>query len=87
MLIRYLGFIIATLYARIARSTSTHTLNSSSILRHITIGYEPADLTEHGAPPPPERSRVGLFFSHRGLVPPKFFPQTKRVNKYIEMYD
>ena len=39
------------------------------------IGYEPADLTVH--PPPPKRSRVGSFFSHRCLVPPKFFPQRK----------
>ena len=62
MLIRYLGFIIATLYARIARSTSTHTLNSSSILRHITIGYEPADLTVHGAPPPPRTIEGGFIF-------------------------
>ena len=41
----------------------------------ILIGYEPADLTVH--PPPPKRSRVGSFFSHRCLVPPKFFPQRK----------
>ena len=39
------------------------------------IGYEPADLTVH--PPPPKRSRVGSFFSHRCLVSPKFFPQRK----------
>ena len=39
------------------------------------IGYEPADITVH--PPPPKRSRVGSFFSHRCLVPPKFFPQRK----------
>ena len=39
------------------------------------IGYEPADLTVH--PPPPKRSRVGSFFSHRCLVPPKIFPQRK----------
>ena len=38
------------------------------------LGYEPADLTVH---PPPKRSRVGSFFSHRCLVPPKFFPQRK----------
>ena len=38
------------------------------------IGYEPADLTVH---PPPKQSRVGSFFSHRCLVPPKFFPQRK----------
>ena len=40
-----------------------------------SIGYEPADLTVH---PPPKQSRVGSFFSHRCLVPPKFFPQRKR---------
>ena len=40
----------------------------------IPIGYEPADLTVH---PPPKQSRVGSFFSHRCLVPPKFFPQRK----------
>ena len=39
------------------------------------IGYEPADLTVH--PPPPKRSRVGSFFSHRCLVSPKFFPKEK----------
>ena len=38
------------------------------------IGYEPADLTVH---PPPKRSRVGSFFSHRCLVSPKCFPQRK----------
>ena len=38
------------------------------------IGYEPADLTVH---PPPKRSRVGSFFSHRCLVPPNFFPKEK----------
>ena len=36
--------------------------------------YEPAGLTVH---PPPKRSRVDSFFSHRCLVPPKFFPQEK----------
>ena len=53
--------------------------------RHCTVyisivsvlGYEPADLTVHPPPPPPKRSRVGSFFSHRCLVPPKFFPQRK----------
>ena len=28
-------------------------------------------------PPPPKRSRVGSFFSHRCLVSPKFFPKEK----------
>ena len=41
----------------------------------LLLGYEPADLTVH--PPPPKRSRVGSFFSHRCLVPPKIFPQRK----------
>ena len=27
--------------------------------------------------PPPKPLRVGSFFSHRCLVPPKFFPQRK----------
>ena len=40
----------------------------------MIIGYEPAGLTMH---PPPKRSRVGSFFSHRCLVLPKFFPQRK----------
>ena len=39
------------------------------------LGYEPADLT--CTPPTSKRSRVGLFFSHRCLVAPKFFPQRK----------
>ena len=38
------------------------------------LGYEPAGLTMH---PPPKRSRVGSFFSHRCLVLPKFFSQRK----------
>ena len=37
--------------------------------------YEPAGLALH--PPPPKRSRVGLFFSHRCLVLPNFFTQRK----------
>ena len=41
------------------------------VARH-TLGYEPAGLTVH---PPPECSRVGSFFSHRCLVPPKIFLQ------------
>ena len=28
-------------------------------------------------PPPPKRLRVGSFFLHRCLVPPKFFPKEK----------
>ena len=28
-------------------------------------------------PPPPEKSRVGSFFSHGCLVPPNFFPKKK----------
>ena len=39
------------------------------------IGYEPAGLTMH---PPPQNDRGWVhFFSHRCLVLPKFFPQTK----------
>ena len=38
------------------------------------IGYEPVGLTMH---PPPKRSRVGSFFSHRCLVLPKNFPKRK----------
>ena len=41
----------------------------------LLIGYEPAGPTMH--PPPPKRSRVGSFFSHRYLVLPNFFPQRK----------
>ena len=38
------------------------------------IGYEPADLTVHL---PPKTIEGGFIFSHRCLVPPKFFPQRK----------
>ena len=48
--------------------------HGSQCPRKLTIGYEPADLTVH---PPPKRSRVGSFFSHRCLVPQKCFPQRK----------
>ena len=39
------------------------------------LGYEPADLTMNT--PPPKRSKVGSFFSHRCLVSPNFFPKEK----------
>ena len=42
---------------------------------YCLLGYELADLTV--LPPTPKRSRVGSYFSHRYLVPPKFFPQRK----------
>ena len=41
----------------------------------LLLGYEPADLTVH--PPPPKTIEGGVIFSHRCLVPPKFFPQRK----------
>ena len=45
------------------------------IRRPTSIGYEPAGLTVH--PPPPKRSRVGSFFPHGCLVPPKYFSKKK----------
>ena len=51
-------------------------INCSHVLSSMyLVGYEPADLTVH--PPSPKRSRVGSFFSHMCLVPPKFFPKEK----------
>ena len=52
----------------------TRFLYTAQFVHVQVVGYEPADLTVH---PPPKRSRVGSFFSHRCLVPPKFFPQRK----------
>ena len=41
-------------------------------VRSIFLSFdEPADLT---CTPPPKRSRVGSYFSHRCLVLPNFFP-------------
>ena len=37
--------------------------------------YEPAELTVH--PPPPKMIEGGFIFSHRCLVPSKFFPKEK----------
>ena len=65
-------------YSFLFRSHSkTHATVTKSIYLYLEltlIGYEPADLTVH---PPPKRSRVGSFYSHRCLEPPKFFPQRK----------
>ena len=57
-------------------STELRDASKNAIMTTLAyhIGYEPADLTVH---PPPKPSRVGSFFSHRCLVPPKFFPQRK----------
>ena len=51
------------------------------VMSHIrnvaTKGYEPTGLTVHPLLTPRKQSRVGSFFSHRYLVPPKLFPRRK----------
>ena len=59
-------------------TSNYHYLSCKYDLSYSDLGYEPADLTVH--PPPPKkkkRSRVDSLFSHRCLVPPKFFPPKK----------
>ena len=47
-----------------------------NFLDQTQLGYEPADLTVH---PPTHKKTIegGFIFSHRCLVPSKFFPQIK----------
>ena len=67
-----ISYTSETKYMNMPYTMQEVTAANKRVLR--IIGYEPADLTVH---PPPKQSRVGSFFSHRCLVPPKFFPQRK----------